>query len=74
MRHCEQLNGLTTTNLGTFEPSKIYHIEWFRNNEYQINTLAAVYMQIILSGRLECPLLSISNIRGGGVCKQKGAN
>ena len=32
-----------------------------------------VGMQIIFSGRLECPLLSISNIRGGG-CMQTAEN
>ena len=44
---------------------------------WQINVLAAVGclvgMQIIFSGRLECPLLSISNIRGGG-CMQTAEN
>ena len=43
----------------------------------QINVLAAVGclvgMQMIFSGRLKCPLLSISNIRGGG-CMQTAEN
>ena len=46
-------------------------------HEWQINVLAAVGclvgMQIIFSGRLKCPLLSISNIRGGG-CMQTEEN